>query len=174
MTVKQNLPKVFYAETDAYLAAYKKEFAGAKKKGLTDETAADPMCSPLYLLISTWSLAESNALVWVWTVLQGNCMVRSINSDPLALHNFRQGQSETITAKYDSTKPDQEGKFVSEKNMYANPFNSKPCHCPLLALAVWWCIEQEHFKTLEKLFLGQGKDGSASSKYCEQFQQLLM
>ena len=45
-TVKQNLPKVFYTETDAYLAAYKKEFAGAKKKGLTDKTTANPMCSP--------------------------------------------------------------------------------------------------------------------------------
>ena len=86
--VKQNLPKVFYAETDAYLAAYKKEFAGAKKKGLTDETAADPMCSVLYLLILAWSLAESNVFVWVWMVLQWNCMARSINIDPLSLHNF--------------------------------------------------------------------------------------
>mmetsp|Transcript_30556 Transcript_30556/g.67151 ORF Transcript_30556/g.67151 Transcript_30556/m.67151 type:complete len:89 (-) Transcript_30556:185-451(-) len=58
-----------------------------------------------------WAIAAGNIFVWTWTVLQWNCMARAvINIDPLALHNFRRGQVDSIVARYDNAKPDQDKK----------------------------------------------------------------
>lgn len=112
---KQPLPGEFYLRTESYLAEFAKEVAEAKEKGNVDERASDPITTPLYRHILNWAISSNCVFLWVWTVLQWNCMARAINIDPLGLHNFRRGQSDSIAVKYDSTKPDQEGEFVTEK-----------------------------------------------------------
>lgn len=119
-------------------------------------------------------MSAGNILLWTFTVLQWNCLGRAISIDPLALHNFRRGQSDSIAARYDSSKPDQEGEFVNEKNLYANPF--KPVVCPVLALGIWLCIEQQRFIATERIFLGAEKDakkGLAAHSYHEQLKKLI-
>ena len=82
-----------------------------------------------------WALEENNVYVWVFSLLQWNLMARSINVDPLALHNMKRGQSDSIEIVPYSTKSDQTGEFVTMKNVYGNP--KEPTFNAFLALAVW-------------------------------------
>ena len=53
-------------------------------------------------------------------------MARSASIDPLAFHNFKTGQDSFI-CKYDDQKADKSGERLSEKNIYANPFEWTQC-----------------------------------------------
>lgn len=103
----QPLPPSYYMDIEKFLDSFKKETAKAKKEGNTDEHEADPISWTLYQLICGWALKRGNIFVWVWTVLQWNCMARSISIDPLGLHNFTLGD-DNIKVKYDSSKSDLE------------------------------------------------------------------
>ena len=107
-----------------FLDSYKKEIAKAKQEGLLDEQESDPLPFALYVKIAHWSLVSMNIFVWVFTVLQWNCLGRSISIDPLSLHNFSPG-GDSIKVTYDQSKKDKEGRRVTPKNVYANPFDPR-------------------------------------------------
>ena len=81
-SIRNALPISYYQEMEVFLSAFKNETAVAKKDGMLDEREADPIPRPLFRLRS---LAESNLFVWVFTILQWNCVARSINIHYTAL-----------------------------------------------------------------------------------------
>jgi hypothetical protein len=167
---KEDLPINYYTEMEQFLASFKKETVKAKKDGMLDEHEADPIPYALYRLILQWSLGSKNVLVWVFSILQWNCMARSINIGVLALHNFRVGE-DSIICKYDKSKTDQAGERVSDKNIYANPLD--PIVCPHLALGIWLYLESSSFEETENLFLrNDTKDTAASGRYCMQVSEI--
>ena len=160
----QRLPTEYWEETDKFKTSYKKEYADAKKDGRVEENDAEPITADLFRLMCQWALEENNVYVWVFGLLQWNLMARSINIDPIAFHNMKKGQSDSIEFVPDSTKTDPTGEFVTMKNVYGNP--KEPLVNCMLALAVWVSLNSESLAQTEKLFLSKNvKDGSASKKY---------
>ena len=170
-TAKQRLPTTFYEEIDKYLASYKKLVVSEKKKGNVDETAADPITATLYQAILTWAMEGNNIFVWFWTLAQWNCMARCASIDPLAFHNFKMGQ-DSLICKYDDQKADKVGEKLSEKNIYANPFDWTMCFWTGFGIytAVNCCALASH----ERIFLKESvKEGAASKRYSEQLLTLV-
>jgi hypothetical protein len=169
---EQRLPTEYYEKIDKFMAAYKKEHAGAKKEGNVDEREADPINASLFTLICKWAVEEMNIFVWIFSLLMWHMMARSISISSLALHNIKRGVSDSIQFKYDETKMDKSGEFVQTKNCYANP--KTPYLCLYLALGCWLSINSESFETTEKLFVKSGvKDGTASQTYCRQLSEMV-
>ena len=164
--LEERLPTQFFSEMDKYLAAYKKEWAQAKKKGQAEDVGADPIPFSIYQLILQWAIKNNNPFVWVWTLLQWNFCARSANIDPLGFHNFNLGM-DSIVGKYDDSKADKAGERLSEKNLYANPFNYSMCI--FTGLGVWWSLHKERLQENDRFFLlEKTKEGAASTRYCEQ------
>ena len=120
---------------EAYITSYQKEYKQAQKEGRTDEKEADPITSSLFHLICLWEVNAGNIYLWVFSLAMWHLMSRSISIDGLAFHNIKSGVSDSIKFKFDETKADNTGKFVQEKNCYANPIN--PHLCFFLALGSW-------------------------------------
>ena len=93
------------------------------------------MMCPLFRAILLWAMKLGNIFVWVFSVLQWNCMAPSINLGPLSLHNFRV-EVDSIVCCYDSDKKDGKGELVSDKHLCANPMD--PLLSLFLALGVWF------------------------------------
>ena len=171
MIAGERLPTKFYEEMDKYLASYKKLVIDAKKKGLVDETSADPITMTLYQAILKWAVEANNVFVWFWTLAQWNCMARCASIDPLAFHNFKLGQ-DSIICKYDDQKADKTGEKLSEKNIYANPHDWTMCFWT--GLRIYVAINCDALASHERLFLRENvKEGSASKRYCEQLLTLV-
>ena len=85
---KQPLPPDYLREMPKYLDSFKKETMKAKQEGMLDEEEAEPIPFALYIKICKWEILGKFIYVWVFTVFQWNCLARSINIDPLALHNL--------------------------------------------------------------------------------------
>ena len=138
---------------------------------MLDEEEAESISFALYQKMCEWEILGKFIYVWVFTIFQWNCLARSINIDPLALHNLTPG-SDSIKVKYDKTKKDKRGVKCTQKYKVANP-------CDLwinfhFALACWMCLESDRFNATEKLFLSEGaKVGSASHIYSTQLSSLL-
>lgn len=168
---KQPLPPDYLREMPKYLDSFKKETRKAKQEGMLDEEEAEPIPFALYIKICEWAILAKSTYVWVFTVFQWNCLARSINIDPLALHNFTPG-SDSIKVKYDETKKDKRGVNCTHKNIFANPHDPRISFH--LALACWMCLESDRFNVTEKLFLSEGaKVGCASHIYSSQLSTLL-
>ena len=169
-TAGARLPVAFHEKVDRFLASYKKEYQQAKKNGLVEETAADPITEPLYKLILQWALDANNIFVWFWTIAQWNFMARSASVDPLGFHNFSLG-TDSIIGKYDDSKADKSGERLSEKNIYANPFEWKMCFWT--GLGVWCSLNSQRLSKSERLFLQTDvKEGTAATKFCEQISSI--
>ena len=166
---KQLLPRAYYDEIEKFLTSYKKETVDAKKEGKLDEQEADPISWSLFKLILSWALDTSNVFVWTYSILQWNCMARSVNIGSLGFHNFRAGEDHIVCC-YDDTKTDQTGKMCTDKHIYANPL--EPTVCPFLALAVFFSLESLHLSESEKLFQKDGQTTAASQRYCGQLSEL--
>jgi hypothetical protein len=121
-TSQQRLPLSYYEAMDKFLAAFKKETTLAKKDGMLDEQEADPILWTLFQNILQWALDRKNIYLWVFSILQWNCMARSINIGVLALHCFRVGKY-CMAVRSDKSKVDQSGEKVSNKHVYDNPFD---------------------------------------------------
>ena len=168
----ERLPTAYYEEMDAFVNAYKKEFADAAKDGNVDSREADPINSNLFMLICQWALGDMNIFVWVYSLLMWHNMARSISISTLGLHNIKRGSSDSIEIKYDLSKADQSGEFVQTKNCYANP--TSPHLCLYLALGVYLSLNSESFASTEKLFVRSGtKDNTGSQTYCRQLIELV-
>lgn len=166
-----DLPSTFYSEMEKFLHSFKKETRKAKKDGLLDEQEADPIPFTLFRQLLKWAVDGSNMFLWVYTILQWNCMARSVNIGVLGIHNFSIG-GDSIKIRYDSSKSDQTGEKVNDKNVYANPLD--PVVCSHLALAVWFALEDSHFELSELLFQESLDQQTASSaRYCAQLGALI-
>ncbi len=97
---------------DKFMAAYKKEHAGAKKDGNVNEREADPINASLFTLICKLAVKEMNVFVWVYSLLMWHMMARSFSISSISLHNIKWGVSNSIQFKYNETKMDKSGKFV--------------------------------------------------------------
>ena len=162
----QRLTTSFYEEIDAHIASYKKLYIKAKKEGDVDEKEADPIPLSLYQSMLKWAIEANNVFVWFWTLAQWNCMARSASIDPLAFHNFKIGQDSTI-CKYDDQKADKTGERLSEKNIYANPFEWTQCFWT--GMGIYVALNCDALASHERLFLKEGvKEGAASTRHCEQ------
>ena len=113
---KTPLPVSYYTEMDGFLTSFRKETAEAKKDGMLDEKEADPISWTLFRHILQWALGFSNYCVCFFSILQWNCMARSVNISVLLFHNFRVGK-DSITCKYDRTKSDQSGNSSREAQL---------------------------------------------------------
>ena len=168
----QLLPTEFFTQSEQYLASYKKKVVDAKKNGDTDERSAAPIPVVLYKLLLKWALEGNNVMVWFWTICQWNFMARSCNIEPLRLNNFSLG-ADSIIGKYDYSKADQTGERLSEKNIFANPFDWKTCFWT--GLGIWVALRgEEKFAGNGNLFKSaRSEKKSASNDYCEQVRGIL-
>ena len=71
----------------------------------------------LFQLILKWAIEEGKIVVWVYSLLQWNCMTRSKNIGELAYHNFLTGD-DYIKIQYDKAKADQSGEKVKDKHIF--------------------------------------------------------
>jgi hypothetical protein len=143
----------------------------AKKEGMLDEQEANPITWSLFQkILQWWALDRKNIYLWVFSILQWNCMACSINIGVLALHCFRVGE-DAIIVRYDKSMADQTGEKVSDKHVYDNIFY--PLVSGFLALGVWFCLESARFQYTESLFQEDEKeDDAASQRYCSQLTEL--
>jgi hypothetical protein len=167
---RKALPVDYHVKVDDFMKAYKKETVTKKTEGKMDNEDSDPILFPLYRLICQWALQNNNVFIWVFTLLQWNCMARSISIDPLGFHNFRCG-TDSIKITYDKSKADQSGEKVSPKNVYANPFD--PTISLFLGIGIWLSLKKETFVDNDSFFLGVGEAGSAAHRYCLQLSDML-
>lgn len=162
----------FTSNIKAFLDSLKKENQSKKKMGQVAEEESDPITFPLYIKICTEAVCKGMIFLWVFTVLQWNCMARSINIDNLRFNCFSVGKDSIIIKFFDSKK-DKEGKKTTPKNCFANPFNFFIC-CAT-ALGLWLCLNDETYVNKSKvtIFLTEeNKEGAASHKYCEMLVKL--
>jgi hypothetical protein len=166
------LPRMYHQAIHSFMESFKKESVKAKREGNVDEMNADPIPFELYRRFCKWSLEIGNTFMWVYSVLQWNCMGRSISIDALGLHNLSNG-SDSFKITYDDSKTDGSGERVSPKNIYANPYN--PSVCPATALGIWLIGQNEKFRApnQDSLFLENGSSKSASHRYCNQLAELV-
>ena len=107
----QPLPYSFYNEIGKFFKLFKKETKKAAKDGLLDFHEADPIWWNIFYFILQWALDKGSIFIWVFSVLQWNCMAQSINIGALAYHNFHTGD-DYIKIRYDKTKSYQAGKML--------------------------------------------------------------
>ena len=92
--------------------------------------------------------------------------------DCLGFHHFKSDTLDSIKCRFDETKANKTGKFVQEKNCYANP--NKPKLCFFLALGCHVSLNAERLEKTEQFFLNPGaKLGTASARFCAQLTQLI-
>jgi hypothetical protein len=158
---------------DKYLASYKKQIIKAKKKGEVDESESNPIPLQLYQLTLVWAIESNNMFVWFWTVSQWACMARCASIDPLGFHNFRVSAQDSLGCKYDDQKADKSVESLSEKNIYANPFEWT--QCLWTGLGIYAALNVRQLAAHERLFLAPGvEEGAASSRYSEQLMSIVV
>jgi len=135
---------IFQNSVKSFLEGYKKELNKDKKEGKVKDHAADPITLPVYKLLLKWAIEGNNLMVWFWTLCQWNFMARSASIDVRAKRNFKLG-IDSIRGKYDDTKTDKAGERLSEKNLYANPFDWTMCWWT--GVWIWFrvCIDEAAF-----------------------------
>jgi hypothetical protein len=117
------LPVQYHQEVGAdFLQPYKKESIKKKQAGLMDEHGSDPITYPFFHQICAWALDAGLIFILVFSLLQWNCMARSINIDRLGFRNLSVG-TDSIKVTYDNNKADQEGEKVTPKNLNASPLD---------------------------------------------------
>ena len=84
----QLLPRAYYKEIEKLLSSYRKENVVARKEGNLDKQEANPISYLLYKVILSWVLDTKNVFVWTYSILQWNCMARSISIGTIGFHNF--------------------------------------------------------------------------------------
>jgi hypothetical protein len=167
----QTLPTNFRPQMKRFLESYLKETKKAKQNNMLDEEESDPIPFGLYRKICSWSIKERELHVWVFTVVQWNCIARSVSIDQLGFHNLSAGE-DSIRVTYDMTKMDQGGKNVCPKNVFANPHD--PAISFHYALGVWLSLIKDKLEVSEKFFSsGNAEQGQASQNYNKALVKLL-
>jgi hypothetical protein len=88
----QTLPINFQPQMKRFLDSYLKETKKAKQNNMLDEEKSDPIPFGLYRKICYWSIKEKELHVWAFTVVQWNCIARSVSIDQLGFHNLSAGE----------------------------------------------------------------------------------
>ena len=161
-----SLPAQYDTEMEPFMNSLKKENQSKRKLGQVTEKEADPISFPLYRHICNTALTEGDIFVWCFTVMQWNCIARSINIGNLRFNCLSVGQDSCIV-KYWDTKKDKTGDKTCPKNCYANP--NDPNVCFFTSLGCYLAMNDETYTTSSKdtIFLSSDtKETSASQKYC--------
>lgn len=109
-------------------------------------------------------------MIWVFSLLMWHCMSRSINVGILSLSNFNVF-NDCITIKHYTTKTEKTGEKINNKHCYCNA--EEPCYNLFLALAVYFTLNQLHFKESSYLFKkSDTEDKAGSNGYCSQLSEL--
>jgi hypothetical protein len=82
--------------------------------------------------------------LWAFTVLQWNCMAKSISIGNLRFNCVSLGKDSIIIKIWDSKK-DKKGEKTSPKNCFSNPLNH--LICITTALGCYFAIHYESFAT---------------------------
>ena len=141
---EEALPSKLHRTLEGFLKGYDKELTNAKKAGKVVEQSADPIPFVLYKLILQWALESSNIFVWFWTLTQWNMMARCANIDPLRFDNFSLG-ADSIIGNYDDLKAVNNAQRLSEKNIYANPYNWMMCFWTRMGILLILIITLDYF-----------------------------
>ena len=170
--IKEPLRPEFLLDMKDYLDNLKKENRKKKSTGQVEENAADPISFPFMQTICQHAVAFGMITIWVFTLLQWNCMARSINIGMLTFQCFSVG-IDSIVINFDSTKADQTGEKTTPKNCYANPTNFLVCMTT--ALGCYFAINDEKFgKGRIHLFKStkSDDDSTAGHNYCDSLLKL--
>ena len=172
---KYKLPPDYKPKMKSYLDNLKIEKNKAKGNRQLDENEADPIGIGLYEQLCKWAITAgtlSGIYVWAFATTQWNIMGRTVNVDPMGFHNLCKSQHDIIIIQYDSNKMDKKREKVTPKNCYANP--ARPDICIFLALGCYISVIQNKFsRKSDKIFQGEGKDGSASNTYSKALMKLI-
>ena len=163
----------YYIKMKTYLDTMKKEKTKAKGAGKMDEQEADPINIELYEKLCVWAIEEGSIMVWVFTIMQWNCMGRCVNVAPLGFRNLKNNEApDSIVIEYDDNKNDKTGENISPKNCYANPL--KPDICMFLALGCYLCVNRDMFdRADDKIFRKNGSDKSSTDTYCKALKKVI-
>ena len=167
------LPSNYEAEMAPFMESFKKENQSKKKLGQVKEQEADPISFALFRHISKSALDLGDIFLWCFTVMQWNCMARSINIGNLRFNCLSVGQ-DSIIVKYWDTKKDKTGEKTSPKNCYANPFD--PAVCIFLSLGCYLAINDETYSSGRKdtiFTTSNTKETTGSQKYCRKLSHFL-
>ena len=170
LQAKDALSTDYHLRVDEFLKSHRKETVEKKSAGEMKDNDSDPITFSLYSLICTWALDSGNLCVWAFTLMQWNCMARSVSVSPLGFHNLSMG-TDSMKCTYDNSKADQSGEKVSPKNLFANPF--KPWLCLNTGLGIWISLNREKLGNNDAFFHRFGKDEAAGERHCEQLAELL-
>ena len=170
---RTTLSSQFYAEINPFIESLKKENQSKRKLGQLTEKEADPISFPLYRQICESALQKGDIFLWCFTVMQWNCIARSINIGNLRFNSLTVGQ-DSIVIKYWDTKKDKTGEKTCPKNCYANP--KDPTICLFTSLGCYLATNDETYKkdSKETIFLSPDtKEKAASQKYCRKLASFL-
>jgi hypothetical protein len=165
----QLLPRGYYDKIERFLNLFRKETVEAKKEGKLDEQEVDPISWSLFNLLLSWALDTSDIFIWTYSLLQWNCMARSVNIGALGFHNFGDCKDH-IMCCYDDSKADKTEEKCTDKHIYANPLEPKVCS--FLSLGIFFSLESLHFSKAETFFQLEGQTTAASQRYCGQLAKL--
>ena len=132
---RRSLPPNYDPEMEPFMQSLKKENQSKRKLGQVTEKEADPISFPLYRHICQTALTEGDIFVWCFTIMQWNCIARSINIGNLRFNCLSVGQDSCVV-KYWDTKKDKTGEKTCPKNCYANPKDPSICFFTSLGLVV--------------------------------------
>lgn len=153
---KVALSSHYEMEMKRFTDSMKKENVNAKKKGVVDENAADPIEMPLYKLICKHCIEKGDIFSWAFTVCQWNCMGRMQNVDDLHFNQISLS-TDSVVLTFKDSKKDKMGEKVSPKNCYANPFDFSICI--LTAVGAFLCLRDNSFDsgTKDCVFRNKGE-----------------
>ena len=97
-----------------YIDSIKKDKIKAKNKGEHDEWEYDPIPFSLYCWICDKSINDGDVYTWYYTVLQWNCMDKSVRIDELTFKIITIWK-DSIIVQYMDRKCDQKGKKNLQK-----------------------------------------------------------
>ena len=168
---RRSLPPNYDPEMEPFMQSLKKENQSKRKLGQVTEKEADPISFPLYRHICQTALTEGDIFVWCFTIMQWNCIARSINIGNLRFNCLSVGQDSCVV-KYWDTKKDKTGEKTCPKNCYANP--KDPSICFFTSLACYLAINNETYTGKDTIFLASDtKETSAAQKYCRKLSMFL-
>ena len=88
----------------------------SKKRGETEEREADAISFELYRLLCKLAIKANNMFLWAFTVMQWNCMARSVNIDDMTFAQISLG-TDSLVVEYCDSKADQKGELAWKMNM---------------------------------------------------------
>ncbi len=159
------MPKLLAQELEIFISGLRKKFAAQKKRGEVKAHAKDIIPVELIHTLMAEALTKGDLKSIQWNAYlhqQYTLAARAISIQDLC---FRAGRifKDSVTWRFDQTKPDQEGKHIDDKHTYAN--TSRPEICNHLALGIYLLVNPS--LNTNTVFGGGREMTSAFSKWLQ-------